>query len=187
MLVTAELLCSAIVALNIGGSSERSEYACTHAQQVIEISEEMGFRPELLVSLIHHESMWDPAAVSAGNACGLTQILPKYTGDSSYPGGTGNLKLTCEQLKEPSVSIDAGARSLRYWIHRYGKGQEKTGLCGYNKGFRCTQLDSYVEVEGMGYATKVVRTANKIHTHMMKQHAFDKPAGPACNSEPIRF
>lgn len=165
MLITAELLCSAIIALNIGGSVERAEYACTHTPQIIEVSEEMGFRPELFVSLIHHESMWNPGAVSENNACGLTQVLPKYTGGQPYPLGIGGKKLSCDQLKDPQNSIVAGAHALRYWLYQYGRGHERVGLCGYNAGFRCYDISS--DDTGMIYASRVIRTANRIRNHML--------------------
>ena len=164
MPITAELLCSAIIALNIGGSEARAKYACIHVPQVLEVSKQMGFRPELMVSLIHYESRWKPKVVSSANACGLTQVLPRYTGGRPYPRGVGNPKLTCKQLYDPETSINAGARALRYWLYQYGRGQERVGLCGYNAGFRCKGKNPIKA--GMRYSKKVIRKANQLKEHM---------------------
>ena len=102
-----EILCAGILSLGIGGTPERGQFACTHVPQIVELSEEMGFRPELMISLIHYESRWQPHVVSRANACGLTQVLPRYTGGPAYPRGAGNPRLTCNQLKDPQTSIEA--------------------------------------------------------------------------------
>jgi soluble lytic murein transglycosylase-like protein len=168
----AEILCAGIITLGIGGSAERGKFACTHIPQIIELSDRFGFQPELMISLIHHESRWHPSAVSHANACGLTQVLPKYTGGAPYPRGAGNPTLTCKQLKDPKTSIDAGSRALRYWIMRYGKGSETIGLCGYNAGFRCRGIPlSRAGRSGMSYARRVLRMSMSLRTFVNKHQA----------------
>lgn len=167
----AEILCAGILALGIGGTPERGEFACTHVPQIIERSRELGFRPALMISLIHHESRWQHRVVSHANACGLTQVLPRYTGGAPYPRGAGNPRLTCDQLKDPRVSIDAGSRALRYWIQRYGRGNERVGLCGYNAGFRCKTTRERPALSragraGMSYARRVLRTASALEAYV---------------------
>lgn len=166
-----EILCAGILALGIGGTQERGKYACAHVPQVVKMSKEMGFRPELMISLIHYESRWYPHVVSRANACGLTQVLPRYTGGRPYPRGVGNPKLTCKQLKDPVTSITAGSKALRYWLHQYGRGNERIGLCGYNAGFRCKTSKKKPKLskggrQGMSYSRKVVRTADKLKRYV---------------------
>ena len=169
-----EILCAGILSLGVGGNNERGEFACTHVPQIVELSKEMDFRPEIMISLIHHESRWKPGVVSKANACGLTQVLPRYTGGPAYPRGAGNPKLTCDQLKDPTVSINAGARALRYWLHKYGRGNEKIGLCGYNAGFRCRprvgpdgkKVLPKAGQQGMRYSKNVIRLANKLRSYV---------------------
>ena len=119
-----EILCLAVLDF----SMPRAHIACDHMQEVVEASELYGVKPETLISLIHYESRWSPKAVSRAGACGLTQVLPRYT---KKP------KLTCRQLKNPRTAIFAGAKALSKWINRYGKGNEAKGLCGYNAGYTC--------------------------------------------------
>jgi len=161
-----EVLCAGILALGIGDSSERAEYACTHVPQIVEVSEEFGLRPEIMIALIHYESRFHPRVVSRANACGLTQVLPRYTGGRPYPRGVGNPLLTCDQLKDPETSILAGARALRYWLHVYGRGNEQTGLCGYNAGFRCKQRVPHAA--GSRYARRVRAMADDLGRYVVE-------------------
>lgn len=159
-----EALCASILAFGIGDSSSRGEYACTHVPQIVEVSQKFNLRPEVMISLIHYESRFNPRVVSSAGACGLTQVLPRYTGGRPYPRGTGNPRLTCEQLKDPRTSILAGARALRYWLHRYGRGSERVGLCGYNAGFRCKGQTPHRA--GMRYSRRVIRMADRMERYV---------------------
>ena len=95
--------------------------------------------PELLASLIFVESSFIPSAVSSADACGLTQVVPKWTGGLETKG----VKYTCEQLKDPETSIKVGAQILSYNIRVYGKGNEDKGLCIYNAGTKCITKKGY--------------------------------------------
>jgi len=157
-----ELLCLAVLSLHVGDNPERGKFACDHMQEIVRSSIENDIQPEILVALIHQESRFKPWAVSRSGACGLTQILPRYTGDKA----TGVQKLTCTQLKDPVVSITAGAKTLSYWVYKYGGGNYKIGLCGYNKGFRCRGQSPHPR--GMGYARSVLRLSQRIK-HKVRQ------------------
>jgi len=117
-------------------------------------------KPELLVSLIFVESSFNYWAVSHAGACGLTQVLPKYTGKITK-------KYTCEQLKVPRNSIYVGAKTLRFWINHHD--DISRGLCGYNAGFRCSyrrnkkgKIVKRPNKYGMRYARKVQRISKRI-------------------------
>ena len=143
----AEIICTAIISLGM----PNAHYACTHMETVVEVAEEYDLDPILLTALIHVESRWTPRAKSRTGACGLTQVLSKYT---------RNPKLTCEDLKDPTTSIFTGAKKLNYWVYKYGKGRYKTGLCGYNSGFRCK--GETPKKKGVLYSQKVLKYARKI-------------------------
>ena len=149
--MTADILC--LIVMTIGFA--RAEVACEHMDEVVKASEAYDIRPELMVGLIYAESRWSHKAVSRSNACGLTQVLPKYT---------RNPKLSCEDLKDPKTSIWTGAKKLNYWIYKYGRGSEKIGLCGYNAGFRCKGENKHKR--GMMYSHSVRKYARRI----LKQH-----------------
>lgn len=89
--------------------------------------------PELLASVIFVESGFYPKVVSTAGACGLTQVIPKYTGGPE----TKNIKYTCNQLKDPRTSIKVGAKILAYVTRNYANKNTKKGLCFYNAGNIC--------------------------------------------------
>jgi len=165
-MILIDALCAGILALGIGtgGTANNIEYACTHVPQIVETSIRLDLRPEVVIALIHYESRWTPTAVSHAGACGLTQVLPKYTGGRAYPRGTGVPKLTCDQLKDAKTSINAGMHTLRYWHHRYARGNELIALCGYNAGFRCKGPNAVPK--GVRYATRVKRLADKLRRYV---------------------
>ena len=148
MAITAKVLCAAIIAssgvFGIGGKDR----ACKHSRQVVKASSKYKLDPYLLTALIKVESNWKPHVVSPAGACGLTQVISKYS------------KYNCEQLKNPKTSIWEGAKKLNYWIYKYGKGDVKTGLCGYNAGFRCKGRSAIKS--GLTYARKVVTMSNRL-------------------------
>ena len=74
-------------------------------------------KPEVFLGLIMTESMWNHKVVSYAGACGLTQVLPKYS--KKYGGKDRNL--TCDELKDPVTSIQTGGRILNYWLTKYSK------------------------------------------------------------------
>jgi soluble lytic murein transglycosylase-like protein len=119
--------------------------ACRWEPTVRRAAKRFDLDPDLLGALIVVESRWRPWAVSHAHACGLTQVIPKWTGGTA----SGRRKWTCEQLKRPHTAIGVGARILRWWItHR--KGDVREGLCGYNAGFRTCKR------AGARYARKVL-------------------------------
>lgn len=112
----AELLCSAYVALAL----PNADTACMNMDTVIESSYKHKVDASIMTALIFYESRWKPKAISSSRACGLTQVLPKYT---------RNPRRTCKELLDPTVSIDTGAKTLGQWLHgRYAKGRMRL-LC----------------------------------------------------------
>ena len=148
MAITAKVLCATIIAssgvFGIGGKDR----ACKHSRQVVEASSKYKLDPYLLTALIQVESNWKSHVVSPAGACGLTQVVHKYS------------KYNCKQLKNPKISIWEGAKKLNYWIYKYGKGNLKIGLCGYNAGFRCKGKSAIKS--GLTYARKVVTMSNRL-------------------------
>ena len=142
-MTTAEIICAAIISLGM----PNADYACTHMDTVIEVSEEYHLDPIILTALIHVESRWSPRAKSKAGACGLTQVIPKFSRKFGYVG--------CRMLKRrPKLAIRKGGQILSYWIGTYGKGDVLKGLCAYNAGYRCSGKNA--NKRGIAYAKKVV-------------------------------
>ena len=152
----AALMCVAFASLNLQYDDQRLERACNHMPEIIAETKGTKIKPEILLSLIHYESRWKPKVVSKAGACGLTQVIPRYSGGRK----DGAPKLSCQQLQNPKTSIKYGARILHRWINKYGKGSVDKGLCGYNAGYNCKGTSSY--------SRKVRRLASKIRRKMKK-------------------
>jgi soluble lytic murein transglycosylase-like protein len=146
--LTALALCAAITSAHV----PRANYACKHTAQIVKESKRHNFDPIVFVALIHVESNWLPHVVSSANACGLTQVIPKWS--KGY---------TCKQLKNPKTSIKVGSRIFGYWLNKYAKGDYYKALCGYNAGFRCK--GKRPNKWGMNYAKKVMKMATRIMYH----------------------
>ena len=153
-----ELLCAAYVSLAL----PNADIACQNMEHLVEVAEEHDLKPSVLVSLIYVESRWKPRAVSRDGACGLTQILPKYS--AGYRNRFGK-KLTCEQLKHPRVSISRGAKILAYYLKKYKN--YRRSLCSYNAGWtRCRP--SSAKNKGHRYTKKVLRLSRKLRREMKR-------------------
>lgn len=148
MVITSKIICAAIISNPALFSHSGAIRACRYSKIVIKASKKYNLDPYLLTALIKVESNWKPRVVSSAGACGLTQVLHKYS------------KYNCEQLKNPKTSILEGAKKLNFWIYKYGKGDLKTGLCGYNAGFRCKGKKP--NKKGLTYAKKVVTMSDML-------------------------
>ena len=139
-----------------------------NSEYVVSLSKEYNFDPMLIFALIYVESGWKKTSVSSAGACGLTQVMPKYTGNGR--GGknpAGVKKLSCDQLKKSRVSIKAGIKTLNWW-RKYHNGDISRALCSYNAGFRCSykknkkgKIVKSPNKHGMRYSRKVLRYKNK--------------------------
>jgi soluble lytic murein transglycosylase-like protein len=150
MIITyAEIICAAIISLGV----PNADFACTHMDTVVEVSEEYNLDPIILTALIHIESRWSPRAKSKAGACGLTQVIPKFSRKFGYVG--------CRMLKRrPKLAIRKGGQILNYWIKTYGKGDVLKGLCAYNAGYRCSGKNA--NKRGIAYAKKIVDYSRNI-------------------------
>ena len=166
-------LCMSIPALGMSPYSNKK--ACSYLPQIQKSSKKHNVSPEVIISLIFVESSFQRKVVSSAGACGLTQILPKYTGRITK-------KYSCEYLKNnPRESIAAGVKILRWWIDYHekklsSKKKEETAspqkilklaLCSYNAGFRCS--GKRPSKGGMRYARKVLKKAKLIES---KKNSF---------------
>lgn len=163
----AGIICGIMMSTNLWNA----ETACRHMETVVQAAEENNIPPEILNSLIITESAWSPSAISHAGACGLTQVMPKYTGGRA----TGGVKYTCQQLtSNPELSIRLGAKIYRFWLTNYAKCKTKTcskqkhriALCGYNAGYRCK--GDTPNRHGMRYASVVLNRASSLSRQIQR-------------------
>jgi soluble lytic murein transglycosylase-like protein len=126
MIVNKIFLCLALSNLsntefNMKNSSLKT--ACAFSKQIVKSSKENNISPFVFTSMIWVESRFQKNAVSHMGACGLTQVLSKYS------------KYTCKNLKKPKVSITEGSKILSFW-YKKKKNIQKALEC-YNSGYRC--------------------------------------------------
>ena len=158
--MNAQLLCLALCLLGDAFGTlpaERLELACEQAEHLIETVEQYDIDPAVFAGLIFYESRWDPNAISHSNACGLTQVLPRYADE------------TCEELMDPVTSISVGAEKLHGWsrmtIRENGErrrvprpGGIREALACYNVGHACLS-----SVRGRNYADRILRYARHLN------------------------
>ena len=146
----ATQICAAVV-MTLGMSSAQNRAVCDYMPTIIEESNKNGIDPILFTSLIFHESAFRPRVVSRAGACGLTQVIPKYSDH------------TCEQLKRPKTSIREGTKALKYWLTR-AKGDLVNALCGYNAGNVCINNPNSkrARIVKKNYSLSIINLANEI-------------------------
>jgi soluble lytic murein transglycosylase-like protein len=142
---------------------ETVELICQNAQLIVDYSAKNQLNPELILSLMWSESRFEPHTVSHHGACGMMQIIPKWSDN-----------LTCAQLQIPIINIAEGTRQLNFWINDYGKGSTQQGLCAYAAGYKCK-----VSTKAKKYAKNVIHRSdqlrqklNKVMMLIAKNHSF---------------
>ena len=153
------LICLAALSMNL----HNAEIICNHSAIIVEEAEINKIKPSLIVAVGTVESRWTPTARSYSNACGVMQILPKYSKKFSNK----DRNLTCEELKDPETSIEVGAKILNFWYHKYSKRNKTIALCGYNAGFRCKGENK--NKQGLKYAKAVLKWERKFNRSFRKQ------------------
>lgn len=156
---------------NMDINEENVILVCKKSHRLVSKSLEMNIDPFVAYAMIYHESRWKNDAVSRAGACGLTQVMPKWTGEM-----TDGVSYTCDDLIDPRISIRAGLHALDYWLMR-AKGDVERGLCSYNAGNRCLAADHAGQSK---YSRMVLRTASSLQddwNNIVKkfEHLFKKP------------
>ena len=101
------LICLTALSMNL----HNAEIICNHSDNIVEEAGINNIKASLIVAVGTVESRWTPTARSYSNACGVMQILPKYSKKFSNK----DRNLTCEELKDPETSIEVGAKILNFW------------------------------------------------------------------------
>ena len=152
----AFLFCIAIYAANF----PQGERACEQAELILKYSEKYSVDPTVITSLIYWESGYFPNRVSEVGACGLTQVIPRWTGpvlDKTY---------RCKDLKDPETSIKVGTQILALHLQR-SKGNYNQALCFYNQGLRgCNSR--VVKNRGTKYSRRIMKLSKKLKSKLEK-------------------
>lgn len=148
--MTGQAICFAVTLLFMDNiSTTQKNVLCNNADYLVKESVAKGIDPYVFTALIYHESAFRPSVVSRAGACGLTQVMPRWS------------KYTCTELKKPRVSIREGASHLRRWLRR-AEGDVVLALCGYNAGTRCFTNEKFKARVIKKYSHRVLRTSEML-------------------------
>ena len=137
-------------------SNYQKRNVCKYEKLIKKEANKNNVDPKLLAAVIYVESSFRTSVLSSAGACGLTQVIPKWTGGPE----TGGIKYTCEQLKNPITSIKVGAKILGYVTKHYADGNIEKGLCFYNAGTKCITRKRFYE--RLYYVKKVMQVYSTI-------------------------
>lgn len=122
----AIVLCLAAYSFDATDDKTQWSNVCTNIGSVIRHSNENNIEPEALMALSWHETRWRNKLVSKAGACGIVQVIPKYT----VP------RVTCRELQDNNVGFKYGAIALRNWLD-YSNNKLSRAFCHYNSGNTC--------------------------------------------------
>jgi membrane-bound lytic murein transglycosylase C len=98
-------------------------------------------KPQLVLSIIHTESYFNPFAVSSCDAVGIMQIIPRYAGREAYQALYGKDTLISRgYLFNPENNIELGCAYLYLLKNKHFKDvpgvlkNRYVSICGYNWG-----------------------------------------------------
>jgi len=121
-----------------------------------------GVEYELLQAVIAAESGFDASAVSPRGAVGLMQLMPAT---ARRFGVVADARRTVEQqLADPAVNVQAGARYLRYLLDQY-PGRTDLALAAYNAGEGAVQRAGR-QVPPIRETQNYVRTVLGLHAQL---------------------
>ncbi len=109
----------------------RALYPFAYSEHLTEESRNAGVDHFLLAAIIRQESRFDPKAVSAVAARGLTQFV--YPTAARIAGNMGQKEFKPGELESPEVAIRFGAAYLGELLERYGR-REHQVVAAYNAG-----------------------------------------------------
>ena len=138
-------------------------------QVITTTSQRHRIDPDLISSVIHAESNFNPRAVSNKGAQGLMQIMPQTAS-----------QLGLKDAFDPKDNVEGGTRYLRELLERYNFDLIKA-LAAYNAGPR--RVEQYRGVppyqETRAYVARIVRDFNRkklAQQKLQKQAAKKKPS-----------
>jgi hypothetical protein len=138
----------------------------TIPEHVAEASKSTGIDPDFLNSVIHHESGFNPKAVSKKGAKGLMQLMPQ-TAD----------QLGVQDSFDPGQNIHGGAAYLRQLLELY-HGDAQKALAAYNAGPHRVQQYKGVPPynETRAYVAGIIREYNRKKVAEQKSAKAQKPS-----------
>lgn len=98
--------------------------ATPYGELIYDTARRHDLNPRLVAAMVQTESNFDPYAVSVKGATGLLQLMPATA---------RRFGLRRDEVFDPELNLDAGARYLR-WLNERFRGNLTWVLAGYNAG-----------------------------------------------------
>ena len=154
MFMKAIVLCLAAYSFDSTDNKTQWSNICSNITSIIRHSSDNEIEPEALIALSWHETRWRNNQVSSVGACGIVQVIPKYT----VP------RVTCTDLQNSDIGFQYGAIALRNWLNHANNNLTRA-YCHYNSGNSCYP-------RGLTYARRVNRSYRRIKriTRHIKQN-----------------
>ncbi len=144
MILKYFVLCLASYTFDSTDNKTQWVNVCANIKSVVRHSLTNNIEEESLIALMWHETRWRNRLVSSVGACGMAQVIPRYT----VP------RVSCRQLKNPDVGIEYGAIALRNWMNTVNNNLTRA-YCHYNSGNNCYE-------RGLSYARRVKRSYRRL-------------------------
>lgn len=158
-------LCVALSLISHKADNDGIQLCLQHEKYIIDKAKQHDLDPAIIVSLIDTESSWNSDARSNANACGLMQVVPRWS----------PVTTTCKKLYDPGHSIDVGIQILSQHVssvlHLGYKNRIKTALCMYNEGPKCRTRGSRNSYK---YSRVVMYKARRIKKCMLRMKCVKK-------------
>lgn len=145
MVLKLLILCAASYSLDRTDTKTQWFGICSNMDHVIRYSNELDLSPQTIIVLSWHESRWRAGDKSDVGACGMMQVVPKYT----------EPRVTCNDLKDPEIGLLYGSKALRMWLNKTS-GNLTRAFCHYNCGNDCY-------TQGLEYSRNIMRTLKKFN------------------------
>ena len=145
MLLKSMILCAAAYSFDKTDTKSQWINICSNMDHVLEYSTSLDVKPVSLIVLTWHESRWRYGSRSEVGACGIAQVVPKYT----------RPRVSCRSLQDPEVGLLYGAKALRQWLNTTDNNLTRA-YCHYNCGNECFD-------QGLDYARDVMRSYRRFN------------------------
>ena len=139
------ILCATAYSFDRTDNKTQWSNICANMDHVLHYSKTLDIKPESLIVLTWHESRWRYGSKSDVGACGIAQVVPKYT----------EPRVSCSDLKDPEVGLLYGAKALRHWLNTTDNNLTQA-YCHYNCGNQCFP-------QGLEYARDVMKSYRRFN------------------------
>ena len=141
MFIESVILCMTAYSFDLTENKTQWSNICANIRSLITHARSNNIEPEAMLALTWHETRWRGNQTSHVGACGIAQVIPKYT----------EPRVTCRELQDDNVGLLYGSLALRTWLDHTNDNLRRA-FCHYNSGVRCfTRSINYSRIVHRSY------------------------------------